>query len=67
MNNQLMQLLIKARRKSIKKQTKTEDPTYTAAEKGPPVSTYRNELPSASMQEMKEKAEEQETCPSHGC
>ena len=48
-----------------KKFMKKEDSKYTAAEKGPPVSPYRNGLPSASMQEMKEKAEEQEINPPH--
>ena len=48
-----------------KKFTKKEDSKCTAAEKGPPVSPYNNEVPSASMQEMKEKAEEQEINPPH--
>ena len=48
-----------------KKFMKEEDSKYTAAEKGPPVSPYNNEVPSASMQEMKEKAEEQEINPLH--
>ena len=55
----------KSKKKKFKKQTKEEDPKYTAAEKGPPVSPYRNELPSVSMQEKKEIAEKQEICPSH--
>ena len=48
-----------------KKFMKKEDSKYTAAEKGPPVSPYNNEVPSASMQEMKGKAEEQEINPPH--
>ena len=48
-----------------KKFMRKEDSKYTAAEKGPPVSPYNNEVPSASMQEMKEKAEEQEINPPH--
>ena len=49
-------------KKKFKKQTKKEDPKYTAAENGPPVSPYRNEFPSASMQEKKEIAKKQKIC-----
>ena len=51
----------KSKKKKIKKQSKKEDPECKIAEKRPPVSPYRNdsEVPSASMQEKKEKAEQQ--------
>ena len=55
----------KSKKREFKKQTNKEDPKYTVAEKRPPVSPYRNEVPSASMQEKKEIAEKQEICPSH--
>ena len=55
----------KSKKKKFKKQTKKVGPKYMVAEKGPLVSPYRHEVPSASMQEMKEKAEEQEINPSH--
>ena len=55
----------KSKKRKFKKQSKKEDPKYTAAEKGLPVSPYRNEVPIASMQEKKEIAEKQEICPSH--
>ena len=55
----------KSKKKKIKKQTKKEDPNYTAAEKGPPVSPYRYEVSSASMEEKKETVEKQESCSSH--
>ena len=51
----------KSKKKKINKQPKKEDPECKVAEKRPPVSPYRNdsEVPSASMQEKKEKAEQQ--------
>ena len=55
----------KSKNKKFKRQTRKEDPKYTATEKRPPVSPYRNELPSMSMQEKKEIAEKQEIYPSH--
>ena len=57
----------KSKKKKIKKQTKIVDPKCKVAEKRPPVSPYRNdsEVPSASMQEKKEKAKQEETNPPH--
>ena len=55
----------KSKKKKIKKQIKKEDPNCTAAEKGPPVSPYRHEVSSASMEEKKETVEKQESCSSH--
>ena len=54
----------KSKKNKFKKQTKTEESKHKAAEKGSPVSPYRHEVPSASMHKEKEKAEEQEICPS---
>ena len=50
----------KSKKKKIKKQSKKEDPECKVAEKRPPVSPYKNdsEVPSVSMQERKEKAEQ---------
>ena len=55
----------KSKKKNFKKQTNKEDSKYMATEKGPLVSPYKFEVPSASMQEKKEKAEEQAINPSH--
>ena len=55
----------KSKKKKFKKQTKKIDPKNTAAEKGPPVSPYRNEVPHSFMQEKKETTKKQEICPSH--
>ena len=55
----------KSKKNKVKKQTKKETSKYTAAENGPPVSLYRHEVPSVSMQEKKEKADKQEINPPH--
>ena len=55
----------KSKKKKFKKQLKKDNSKYKAAAKGPPVSPYKHEVPSASMQEMKEKAEEQVINPPH--
>ena len=55
----------KSKKKKFRKQIKKEESKHKAAEKGPPVSPYKHEVPSASIHEKKEKGEEQEICPSH--
>ena len=55
----------KSKKKKIKKQIKKVEPKCMTAQKGPPVSPYRNEVPCASTQEKKDTAKKQESCPSH--
>ena len=55
----------KSKKEKIKKQTRKEDSKCKVTEKGFHVSSYRNEVSSASMQEKKEKAEEQVINPPH--
>ena len=55
----------KSKKEKVKKQTRKEDSKCKVAEKEPHVSSYRNEVPSASMQEKKEKVKEQVINPPH--
>ena len=54
----------KSKKNIFKKQMK-EESKHKVAKKGSPVSPYRHEIPSVSLYKEKEKAEEQEICPSH--